>query len=64
MPPIKAYRPLRHPVVEQSHRIAASARWGTSSEEDLKFSHCTDTPEAAFSFLHQQLEPIVAAKQQ
>ena len=64
MPPIKAYRPLRHRVVERSHRIEATARWGTSSEEDIKFPHRTDTPEAAFSFLHQHLEPIVAAKQQ
>ena len=64
MPPIKAYRPLRQAVVERSHRIEAIAHWGTSSEEDLKFSRHTDTPEAAFSYLQQQLEPIAAAKQQ
>ena len=64
MPPIKAYRPLRQAVVERSHRIEAIARWGTSSEEDLKFPHRADTPEAAFSYLQQQLEPIAAAKQQ
>jgi|GEM_PF-1861312 hypothetical protein len=56
MPPIKAYRPLR--------QIEAIAHWGTSSEEDLKFPHRTDTPEAAFSYLQQQLAPIAAAKQQ
>jgi|TARA_B110000263_G_C14831756_1_gene295610 hypothetical protein len=40
------------------------ARWGTIREEDLKLSHRADTPEAAFSYLQQKLEPIVAAKQQ
>ena len=40
------------------------ARWGTIREEDLELSHRADTPEAAFSYLQQKLEPTVAAKQQ
>jgi uncharacterized protein (TIGR00730 family) len=40
----------------------ALSRWGVISAEDLTLFHRADTPQAAFDYLQQRLEPLVAAK--